>query len=232
MIFNRTSTPDLGKLSEKYCKKSFSQCGEDLIISHLFHHIGIDSISYLDVGAHHPFNMSNTALFYGQGFRGINIEPDPNLILDFNKYRTYDLNLNVGISDESGASHFYILSNSALNTFSRCEADAYCDDGFEIVSTVALKTFRLDDVVNKYCDGKYPSILSLDAEGLDERIIKSIDFKDINTNPKVICLETVSHLKGERFDKNLDLISYVCSKGYTVYGETFVNTIFIQENLL
>ena len=74
-------------------KVSYSQKGEDLIIKHIFDGLGIVEPSYLDIGAHHPYHISNTALFYKNGSRGINIEPDPDLFVEINRVRKEDINL-------------------------------------------------------------------------------------------------------------------------------------------
>ena len=52
---------------DNYAKKSFSQCGEDLIVDYVFKARGVGRPSYLDIGAHHPYWLSNTALFYERG---------------------------------------------------------------------------------------------------------------------------------------------------------------------
>ena len=109
----------LCSVDKKYKKTSFSQCGEDLIIKFIFDNIGIHEPSYIDIGAHHPYFISNTALFYKNGCRGINIEPDPILFKGFLKYRNEDKNLNIGVSSTNNEMDFYIISTPTLNTFSK-----------------------------------------------------------------------------------------------------------------
>lgn len=49
-------------------KYSYSQCGEDLVINFVLELIcGSRPKRYLDVGANHPFRLSNTALLYAAG---------------------------------------------------------------------------------------------------------------------------------------------------------------------
>ena len=56
----------------------YSQTGEDAILAHLlFDH---DCGFYVDVGAFHPIQYSNTYYFYRRGWTGINIEPTPGQI--------------------------------------------------------------------------------------------------------------------------------------------------------
>jgi hypothetical protein len=47
-----------------FSKVSYSQSGEDLIVRVYFDILGITNPTYIDIGAHHPYFISNTALFY------------------------------------------------------------------------------------------------------------------------------------------------------------------------
>src|SRR4051812_40484804 len=99
-------------------KKTFSQCGEDVIVDFIFRKIGIPQPSYIDIGAHDPLWISNTAFFYRKGCRGINIEPNPDLLSRFLSRRKKDINLNIGIAEADGILEFYSMDNAALSTFS------------------------------------------------------------------------------------------------------------------
>jgi hypothetical protein len=60
----------IGKFKSNDGKISYAQCGEDLIVDFVFSGLKPPSISYLDIGAHHPTHLSNTYLFYRRGFAG------------------------------------------------------------------------------------------------------------------------------------------------------------------
>jgi FkbM family methyltransferase len=217
---------------DKYKKISFSQCGEDLIVKFIFDCIGIHKPTYIDIGAHHPHYISNTALFYKNGCRGINIEPDPTLFKEFLRYRNEDKNLNIGISDTSSELDFYIISTPTLNTFSKEEAEKYAQEGdFKIKSTEKIKVKTLQNVLDQCSNGVFSQFLSIDAEGVDEVIIKEIDFE--NNYPIVICIETISFSTSGNGIKNTDLINFIIDKGYMLYADTHINTIFVRrENWL
>src|SRR3970282_781555 len=121
---------------DKYKKISFSQSGEDLIVKFIFDNLGIPNPTYIDIGAHHPYFISNTALFYKNGCRGINIEPDPTLFNEFLKHRKEDINLNIGISDRNCELDFYIISSPTLNTFSKDEAAKYSLEGNYVIKSI------------------------------------------------------------------------------------------------
>jgi FkbM family methyltransferase len=228
-IKNKLIAIFLGSVDDKYKKTSFSQCGEDLIVKFIFDCLGVHYPTYIDIGAHHPYYISNTALFYENDCRGINIEPDPILFKEFLKYRKEDKNLNIGISDSDSELDFYIISTSTLNTFSKEEAENYALQGdFQIKSIEKIKVKTLKNVLDEYFNGVFPQYLSIDAEGVDEIIIKDIDFE--NNYPIVICIETISFSTSGNGIKNIKLIKYIESKGYLLYADTNINTIFVRKS--
>ncbi len=213
-----------------YHQNTYSQCGEDVIVQFLFDALQIEKPSYLDVGAHHPFKINNTALLHSKGSRGINIEPDPDLFKAFPKHRTNDCNLNIGIADKAGSANFFRISASTLNTFSEEDALNYTKEGnFEIIETVSLKTDTIQNVIDKYANGKFPQFLTIDAEGVDELILKSIDFE--KNYPIVICIETISFSTSGNGVKNANIISFLEQKGYLLYADTNINSIFIKQSI-
>ncbi len=88
---------------------SYSQHGEDLFLLNIFRLIGIETPSYLDLGAHHPWHISNTALMYHRGSRGVNVEANPILFEAFLTERPLDKNVNMGVVSSGVESQkFYI----------------------------------------------------------------------------------------------------------------------------
>lgn len=215
---------------KNYKQLSYSQCGEDLIMNFLFNSLRIDKPSYIDIGAHHPFWLSNTFFFYKKGSRGINIEPNPQLITQFYKHRKKDINLNIGISGSNDELEFYIMSAPTMSTFSFDEAKRLEQEtAFRIVAQKKIIVKHIQSVLDDYNNGIFPDFLSLDVEGLEEEILSSIDFK--NNFPKVICLETLSYSENKNEKKETNLINYLIDKGYFIYGDTYINTIFVKESV-
>lgn len=217
------------KTENAYRKFSYSQSGEDLIVKYIFDQFGMGQPSYMDIGAHHPFYLSNTALFHERGSRGINIEPDPVLMKAFLQHRSNDVNLNIGISDEKSVLDFYIINNPVLNTFSKEEAENYHKEGdYHIVETRKIEVNTVKAVLDEHRNGKFPDFLSIDAEGVDEVVLKSLDL--MNSLPVVICVETISFSNTGKGKKNQALIDFVLSKGYFLYADTYINSIFVLKD--
>jgi len=209
-------------------KRSYSQCGEDLIVKYIFDVLAISKPAYMDIGAHHPYYLSNTALFYELGSRGINIEPDPTLMQVFLQYRKEDMNLNIGISETKGDLDFYIINNPVLNTFSRDEAENYYKEGdYRIVDQKKVPVDTIQSVLMQYCNGQCPEFLSIDAEGVDEVVLKSLDLA--RNFPIVICVETISFSNTGKGKKNHALIEFIQSQGYLLYADTYINSIFVRR---
>jgi FkbM family methyltransferase len=215
--------------AEIFRKKSYSQSGEDIIVKYIFDLIGIKKFNYIDIGAHHPYYLSNTALFYELGCRGINIEPDSILFESFVKCRPDDVNLNIGISNNTGEQDFYVMNVPTLNTFSKEEAEKCCREGnFSITKTLKIKTEQIQNIIAQYSNNIFPQFLNIDAEGIDELIINSIDFR---TNfPIVICIETISFSESGRGIKNTALIKKIKNSGYINYADTYINSIFVRRD--
>jgi FkbM family methyltransferase len=221
--------PKLRKLRHKYsenAKISYAQCGEDLILQHLFLALGVANVEYLDIGAHHPTHLSNTYLFYKGGGRGVCVEPDPSLFEEFVKRRPRDINLNCGVGIDSGDAEFFLMSSSTLNTFSRAEAERYQSYGKQrILKTIRVPLKSVNEILETNCKS-CPNLVSLDVEGMEYPILLDFDFRRFR--PEVFCLETLTYTEDRSETKLTDIIDLMHSNGYLTYADTYINTIFVD----
>ena len=222
------------KSIEKEYKISYAQSGEDIIVEFIFANIlNQTKFTYCDVGAHHSTYISNTALFYKKGMTGICIEPDPNLFDEIKRNRPKDICLNCGIgfSEDKNLEEdldFFIMSSKSLNTFSRSEAERLDKQGeYKIIEIKKIKTFNINKIFEKYF---IPDFVSIDVEGIDFEIIKSIDL--LNNRPKVICVETAEFSPVPPGIKVFDSINYLKENGYVFYADTYNNSIFLDNYYL
>lgn len=164
---------------------SFSQSFEDLLLLKVLPPIG----SYLDVGAHHPLRFSNTYRLYSLGWRGVNIDANPNLLPYFDTVRTKDKNICAAV----GSQNKYQLSifdeplvSSVDNEFIVSAENA----GYKKLTTVETQGMTLRFILEKYfpdgCD-----LLLLDIEGSELDAILSGDFLNIDSKllPRYVLLE-------------------------------------------
>lgn len=214
--------------SLKFRKQTYAQCGEDIIIKHFFDKIGVLKPSYLDIGCHHPYFLSNTYLFYKNGSRGINIDPSPIAIKPFNIFRPGDINLQKAISNQNAVLPFYEMEYKTLSTLSEKEAKRFESEGIKITSVTSVQTITVLDLLAKHFNGIFPDFLTIDVEGYEYEIFNSIDFSI--TFPKLICVETLIYSKNNE-TKNEILHTLIISKGYHIYAETHINTIYVHNSL-
>lgn len=198
--------------------KTYAQHYEDLILAAIFGQIGIFHPTYMDLGANHPINISNTAIFYENGCRGINIEANPMCMEAFHQMRHDDMNLNIGIADKKGVLPFYKVDNtSGLNSFSLQELQK---SHLQPKETMMIEVSTLNDIVEKYCPDGFPDLLDCDIEGLDYAVLWGTDFA--NVGPKVICVE----VKSNEIDKFDDMMK---AKDYFRFCRIGVNNIYVRN---
>ena len=94
-------------INSNYCKSSFSQFGEDLIINKILNKIS--NGNYLDLGSFHPMHFSNTFLLYLKGWRGVNIDANKEMIDISKKIRPLDKNIFAYLSNVE-KDCFYIIN--------------------------------------------------------------------------------------------------------------------------
>ncbi len=209
-------------------KHSFSQCGEDLIVNYVFNLRNIKKPSYLDIGANHPFYLSNTAFFYRKGCRGVNVEANPALLRNFRTFRSKDINLNVGIGPEEKEMDFYIINDPTLSTFSKKESESITANGnYQLEAVKKIKLVTIDKIIQEYCNGMFPDFMSMDVEGMDFEILNSIDFS--RYWPKVICVEAAEYSPIGAGKRRAELIDLLVSKGYYEYANTNLNAIMVKN---
>jgi FkbM family methyltransferase len=211
-----------------YSNNSYSQSGEDRIIDFIFRTVCCNPpISYIDIGANHPYYLSNTALFYEQGGQGILVEPDPSLAKLLNKSRPRDNVQSIGISLEgTKAATFYLMAPPTLNTFSQQEALKCESMGHSLLGTIQVETIHPNQILSMM---ERIDLLNLDVEGLDEQIVLNIDWQQFR--PKVVCIETLSYELNSQACKNQTILNHMNSVGYVLYADTYINSIFVDANL-
>ncbi|MCW3111974.1 MAG: SAM-dependent methyltransferase [Segetibacter sp.] len=217
---------------------SYSQFGEDLIISHLFALLGIAKPTYLDIGANEPKYISNTYFFYERGSTGVLIEPNPHLFRKLQAQRPRDIVLNTGIGmNNVTEADFYLFPNKAngLSTFSKKEADHWVETGMKGLGKIAVEKvikmplIPVNTILEKHFPDHHLNLISLDVEGLDLEILKSLNFSKFK--PDVICVETLGYDDNQESYKLTDIINYMLTKDYEIYADTRVNTIFCRKDL-
>jgi FkbM family methyltransferase len=224
--FNKTNTLN---------NYSVAQAGEDRILANFLYsqNIPFDKCSYLDIGANHAIELSNTYYFYRQNSRGVLVEANPLLIPELKLYRSEDIIINKCIDIQSDKNiNFYVLNSDGLSTAKKDTIDELIskDSQIKINNVYQINTVSVNDLMEKYFIDA-PTILSIDIEGMEIEVLKSIDFEKFR--PLVVVLEMIPYdIKLPIGQKNMEILDFMVKRGYIEYAFTGINSIFIDEKKL
>jgi FkbM family methyltransferase len=202
---------------------SYSQFGEDMILSWLFRHYRGRPGVYVDVGAYHPVVFSNTYGLYCRGWRGVNVEPRPGALEDFRIFRPRDVNLRLCITPAPAAdATLFVFEEAIHNTIDPADAEESMAAGRKLVARQTVPAATLTAVLDAHLPPGSPlDLLSIDVEGVDEAILMSNDWS--RHSPLVIIFEA----RGNPYTKvpDLPIVKYLDGVGYDVVakcGESIV----------
>jgi hypothetical protein len=168
----------LQELERRHAQRCFAQEGEDLILETLLEGVRQPGF-YVDVGAYHPFSLSNTYRFYSRGWSGINIDATPGTKEEFDHHRPRDINVHQPIAEGHRKLSFYMFNEPALNGFSKelSEARHAAANPYHIKQVVEMETAPLSAVLDHYMPaGRAIDFLSVDVEDFDLEVLRSNDW--------------------------------------------------------
>jgi FkbM family methyltransferase len=204
--------------------KYYSQIGQDKFVDEYleFKENGF----FVDIGAHDGKSCSNSLFFEeNRNWKGICIEPGIPEFELLNMSRK-SININACVSDYDGDSEFFYIEGysnmlSGLSeTYNKSHLNRINNEinsnGGKI-NKIIMPVFKLQTILDKYniVDIDYCSI---DTEGSEFNIIKSIDFS--KTNIKIFSIENNY--------KDSIIREYLESKGYYFYKKLSWDDIFIK----
>lgn len=210
--------------------KSFSQEGEDRIVKMLLYSEKIvnDDVTYLDIGCNDPIILNNTYLL-SKSFtvkKGVLVEPNTQLSKQIAIARPNDIVVNKGVGVISGELSYYDFGDyHTLNTCSDEEKNFIIKQGFPLKNTTKIEIIPINDLLHTHFPDGRLDFLSIDIEGQDEEIVKSIDYDFIR--PSIICIETAVY-KGGKNETLPSLVEFFKSKDYYLTADTSLNSIFID----
>ena len=208
-----------------------SQSGEDAILAYVLANLEVplNQCLYLDLGANDPVRGSNTHFFYSQGAHGVLVEANPQLISKLEKERPRDIVLNKCIGNASeDVIRFYIMSDDGLSTIDPegVKEIQKVNPNITLKDVVDVPTITINEIFETYFEHA-PEICSLDVEGMEMEILRSIDYEKYR--PLLFVIETIEYSKSISIGKkNQEVLNFMLSKGYEEYAFTGINSIFID----
>jgi len=193
-----------------------SQYGEDKILAGLLPEA---AGFYVDVGASHPVECSNTKLFYDRGWRGLLVECLPSAWHSLLRQRPGDFLSPLAAMDAPGFARLRV-SGSVSSTridwdiAEQAELIVECD-------TLASILAPFPEIREK-C-----SLLSLDVEGAEAQALRGIDWSAFH--PKVIVIEAAKYHgdpKAVKEDLSGEWSALLVAQGYRRHWKNELNQIW------
>ena len=201
--------------------ESYSQLGQDIFVLNKLG--GKKEGFFIEIGAGDGLYLSNTYLLEKNfGWTGILVEPNKSLYNScINLRRCITINQLV-----LGQNH------SSMKFFEKRVGEFSHSEGFgditasEIESTYEVSAIRFEEIFKGLAIVPNIDFLSIDTEGSEVEILKSIDF--LRFKPKIICIEH-NYVKNNR----IFFKKFLKSKGYTLIytGLSQWDSWFISKNL-
>ena len=193
-----------------------SQCGQDRFLdTYVFK--GFEGGVFIDIGAHDGLTINNTIFFEKyRGWTGVCVEPLPEVYQKLLANRPQAKALQCAISSEEGAAEFIcntgytemlsgLKNNYDPRHTARMESELLAMGGSSKIITVPTR--RLESI----CDElqiKHIHYLSVDVEGAEFSVIKSINFDKIFID--------IIDFENNFADTSSPIVDYLAAKGYLV----------------
>ncbi|MFY0714762.1 FkbM family methyltransferase [Seonamhaeicola sp. NFXS20] len=196
---------------------SFSKSGDDIQLMKLINNNtpGV----YVDIGCWHPIKASNTYFFHLRKWKGICIDPNPELKLLYQTHRPSDIFVNAGIGNSKTMLKYYMLEESSMNTFSYDFVKKQKQED-KIINTINVPVYNLKDILDKNLqENDRLDFFDIDVEGLDLEVLKTNDWNIYR--PKVIVVESDIPIKQ---DVKSEITQYLEMQNYRLIGKSIINS--------
>lgn len=122
------------------------------------------------------------------------------------------------------------MTEPSWNTFDKDTAEHYeraTAGRVRVREVIKVPLLNINAVFAEHFAGGTPDYVSLDVEGFEVPILRSVNFE--KHRPKAVCVETlVAGTPGQK----LEAVQLLLEKGYVVRGSSFANTILVDRKIL
>lgn len=229
-------------LSYLFIQKSYSQLGEDLVIMNHLEWLGKDPKSkgfYVDIGAYHPLAASNTYKLYRKGSSGIAVDVGSLKKFLFNLIRRRDKFINAAVVPDNFQEKFVLFNMDGYGSlvdsvigYGAGETIAQFGPGTKKVKALPISELLELSFSTKQAKNTSWSILNIDIEGMDEDVVKSINFEKYPFD--IICVEVFPRDGWNKVKEylNSDVNFTMEAAGYSLQSICGPTLIYLRKNSL
>jgi FkbM family methyltransferase len=200
---------------------SYAQNFEDVILRRALQ--DVTNGFYVDVGAWDPVRDSVTAWFYEIGWRGVNIEPNPEYFGPLAAARPEDVNLPVVVGAAKGRRDFTVLSGTGLSSGAAGAPAFLAGQGLGTPTSIKTSAMTLEAVFD-LAAGRTIDFLKVDVEGMENEVLGSAGFK--GARPRVVVVEATE--PNTQFPTHEIWEVLLTSKGYALALFDGLNRFYLR----
>jgi FkbM family methyltransferase len=175
---------------------------------------------FLDIGAFHPFSLSNTRCLFERGWGGVFVEPNQKQVQIF-KEEYDDIDrieiCDCALDEKSGDIIFYTTDCPTLST-TTTEHFKKWGKKYKFSET-KVKSISTEDFFDKY--GYDFDFISLDVESTNWKLLNMLPFNKLN-NLDLICVEYDN--------KYNEIINFMNNLGFTLIAKNGENVIMKKRD--
>lgn len=219
--------------------RSYSQLGEDLVIMNHLEWMGKNPKSkgfYVDIGAYHPLDGSNTYKFYKKGASGIVVDIGSQKKLLFKLLRKRDIFIEAAVVPDSFLDEFVLFNidgygakSDSVVGYGVVESELTSAQNAQKVKAFPISKLLELSFSTNHAKGAIWSILNVDIEGLDEDVIKSVNFEKYPFD--VICIEVFPQDRWNKVSEYLDSFTnqMMETRGYSLQSICGPTLIYLRK---
>ncbi len=212
---------------------SFAEGAEDILLSYLLFKTNDSSPAigtsgtYVDVGCNEPIRYSNTFNLYLNGWRGINIDANRDLISKCQRIRKDDVSICCAVSDSEKEVTFHKSEDTAVSTIDEERLIEWKKQWtFNEADQEVVVTRTLTAILDAHLpNDERIDVLSVDVEGHDYKVLKGLDFSKFR--PRIIIIEI--HALDQIRETNI--FKYLSAKEYSLAAYGVFSAYFVDNNV-
>jgi FkbM family methyltransferase len=207
---------------------SYAQAYEDVIIDGLIQALLTKKktlhVVFFEIGANHPVATSASFLLKKKyNVHTILVEANPDLIPALKKHRPDDTVIHAAVTDKPVKTvSFSRCPDNEISSINESFVKAWKDG--TILDRIDVPAISINQLIQRFYIYEFAEIImSIDIEGHDYEVLTDLRFDRFR--PLIIIVEPSEEFAPGTVEK---MMTFMESKGYSLYSRTFVNLIFTR----